>query len=60
MLTELRAKHSVPNEGLYMGIDGNQAKEKRPVKAHSMKTNVKTTDKIVQIQKRLQPQFQGI
>lgn len=26
MLTELRAKHSVPNEGLYMGIDGNQAK----------------------------------
>merc|ERR1719197_2218104 len=26
MLTELRAKHSVPNEGLYMGIDGNVAK----------------------------------
>ena len=26
MLTELRAKHSVANEGLYMGIDGNEAK----------------------------------
>lgn len=26
MLTELRAKHSVAGEGLYMGIDGNQAK----------------------------------
>jgi T-complex protein 1 subunit gamma len=26
MLTELRAKHSVPNEGLYMGVDGNVAK----------------------------------
>ena len=26
MLTELRAKHSVAGEGLYWGIDGNQAK----------------------------------